>query len=92
MRDTVYRCSSTSFAASSTLGAGAATANATATRNSNLWILYKADLDELVSIHPTIGSPIAESVLNRKASTSQVIHRGITAMSPVKRNRRRVGL
>ena len=39
--------------------------NATAIRNTNLWVLYKADLEELVGRHPAIGSALDQAVASR---------------------------
>jgi len=39
--------------------------NATAIRNTNLWVLYRADLQELVGLHPVIGSALDQAVSAR---------------------------
>lgn len=39
--------------------------DAAATRNTNLWVLYKTDLDELVGLYPTIGSSLNQVVASR---------------------------
>jgi len=41
------------------------TEDATATRNTNLWILYKADLDDLAVHHPAIGKALSQGLANR---------------------------
>nr|HRJ43465.1 cyclic nucleotide-binding domain-containing protein [Caldilineaceae bacterium] len=41
------------------------TDNAVATRNTNLWVLYKTDLDELVGLYPAIGSTLNQVVASR---------------------------
>ena len=44
------------------------TEDATATRNSNLWVLYKADLDALGTQYPAIGTALSQGVALRLAS------------------------
>ncbi|MBI3959416.1 MAG: cyclic nucleotide-binding domain-containing protein [Chloroflexi bacterium] len=39
--------------------------DASATRNTNLWVLYKTDLDELVGLYPSIGSTLNQVVASR---------------------------
>ena len=39
--------------------------NATAIRNTNLWVLYRTDLQELVGLHPAIGSALDQAVSAR---------------------------
>ncbi len=39
--------------------------DASATRNTNLWVLYKADLDELVGLYPAIGTSLNQVVASR---------------------------
>lgn len=39
--------------------------NATANRNTNLWVLYKTDLDELVNSFPAIGTALGQAVASR---------------------------
>ncbi|MCB0062045.1 MAG: cyclic nucleotide-binding domain-containing protein, partial [Caldilineaceae bacterium] len=41
------------------------TEDATATRNTNLWILYKADLDDLTVQHPAIGKALSQGLATR---------------------------
>ncbi len=41
------------------------TEDATATRNTDLWILYKADLDDLAVHHPAIGKALSQGLANR---------------------------
>lgn len=41
------------------------TEDATATRNTNLWILYKADLDDLAVHHPAIGKALSQGLASR---------------------------
>lgn len=43
------------------------TEDATATRNTNLWILYKADLDDLTVQHPAIGKALSQGLASRLA-------------------------
>lgn len=43
------------------------TEDATATRNTNLWVLYKADLDELTNHHPAIGRALSQGIASRLA-------------------------
>ncbi len=45
------------------------TEDATATRNTNLWILYKADLDDLAVHHPAIGKAISQGLATRLSDT-----------------------
>ncbi len=47
--------------------------NATATRNTNLWALYKADLDELVGRYPAIGSALDQAVASRLSSLQEAV-------------------
>ncbi len=49
------------------------TEDATAIRNTNLWVLYKADLDELVALHPTIGAALNQVVAAKLAADVTVI-------------------
>lgn len=44
------------------------TEDATATRNTNLWVLFKADLDELATKHPDIGSALSQGLATRLAA------------------------
>jgi CRP-like cAMP-binding protein len=46
------------------------TEDATATRNSNLWVLYKSDLDALSTQYPAIGKALSHGVATRLASGS----------------------
>ena len=43
------------------------TEDATATRNTNLWILYKADLDDLTVQHPAIAKALSQGLATRLA-------------------------
>ena len=45
--------------------------DATATRNTNLWILNKHELDALASQNPAIGKALSQGVATRLASASQ---------------------
>lgn len=45
--------------------------DATATRNTNLWILNKSDLDALAAQNPAIGKALSQGVATRLASASQ---------------------
>ena len=44
------------------------TEDATATRNSNLWVLYKSDLDALSTQYPAVGKALSQGVATRLAS------------------------
>ncbi len=46
------------------------TEDATATRNTNLWLLAKSDLDELTMHHPAIGKALSQGVAARLTSDS----------------------
>jgi CRP-like cAMP-binding protein len=48
------------------------TEDATATRNTNLWILYKADLDDLSAQHPAIGKALSQGLATRLAEPETV--------------------
>ena len=39
--------------------------NTTALRNTNLWVLYRTDLEELVGRHPAIGSALDQAIASR---------------------------
>ena len=41
------------------------TEDATATRNTNLWALYKSDLDDLAAQYPVIGKALSEAIATR---------------------------
>ncbi|MDQ3249910.1 MAG: cyclic nucleotide-binding domain-containing protein [Chloroflexota bacterium] len=43
--------------------------DATATRNTNLWILYKSDLDDLAVHHPAIGKALSQGLATRLSTT-----------------------
>ncbi len=45
------------------------TEDATATRNSNLWVLYKSDLDALSTQFPAVGKALSQGVATRLASS-----------------------
>lgn len=45
--------------------------DATATRNTNLWVLNKSDLDALAAQNPAIGKALSQGVATRLASASQ---------------------
>ncbi len=47
------------------------TEDATATRNTNLWILYKADLDELTVQHPAIGKALSQGLAAHMAEPEE---------------------
>jgi len=44
------------------------TEDATATRNTNLWVLYKADLDALATQYPAVGKALSQGVATRLSS------------------------
>jgi CRP-like cAMP-binding protein len=48
------------------------TEDATATRNTNLWILYKTDLDELSVQHPAIAKALSQGLATRLAEPEPV--------------------
>nr|HMN30684.1 cyclic nucleotide-binding domain-containing protein [Caldilineaceae bacterium] len=49
------------------------TEDATATRNTNLWVLNKTDLDELTNHHPALGRALSQGVATRLADgTSEI--------------------
>ena len=48
------------------------TEDATATRNTNLWILYKTDLDELSVQHPAIAKALSQGLAARLAEPEPV--------------------
>lgn len=52
------------------------TYDATAIRDTNLWVLYKADLDELVSLYPVIGTNLNQVVASKLAAEETVIEEG----------------
>jgi CRP-like cAMP-binding protein len=52
------------------------TDDATATRNTNLWVLYKTDLDELVGRYPSIGSALNQVVASRLAAQDAALDEG----------------
>jgi CRP-like cAMP-binding protein len=43
------------------------TEDATATRNTNLWVLAKSDVDELTTQHPALGKALSQGVASRLA-------------------------
>lgn len=45
------------------------TEDATATRNSNLWVLYKTDLDALAGQYPAIGKAMSQGVASKLSSS-----------------------
>lgn len=45
--------------------------DATATRNTNLWILYKSDLDELATQHPALGKAMSQGLATKLATEEQ---------------------
>lgn len=47
--------------------------NATAIRNTNLWVLYRADLEELVGRHPAIGSALDQALASRADARQEAI-------------------
>lgn len=47
------------------------TEDATATRNTNLWILYKADLDELTVQHPAIAKALSQGLATHMAEPEE---------------------
>ncbi len=47
--------------------------DASVTRNTNLWVLYKADLDELVGLYPAIGSTLNQVVASRLSSQEESV-------------------
>jgi len=46
------------------------TEDATATRNSNLWILYKRDLDALANQNPPLGKALSNALASRLAASA----------------------
>jgi CRP-like cAMP-binding protein len=52
------------------------TYDATAIRDTNLWVLYKADLDELVSLHPGIGATLNQVVAAKLVAEEEIIEEG----------------
>ncbi len=50
--------------------------NATAIRNTNLWVLYRADLQELVGLHPAIGSALDQAVSARLSARQDSMDEG----------------
>ena len=52
------------------------TNDATAVRDANLWVLYKADLDELVSLYPSIGAALNQVVATQLAMQEEVVEEG----------------
>ncbi|RIK42505.1 MAG: hypothetical protein DCC55_08700 [Chloroflexi bacterium] len=50
------------------------TEDATATRNTNLWVLYKSDLDELTNHHPALGRALSQGVASRLAEGGHEIN------------------
>lgn len=50
--------------------------NATAIRNTNLWVLYRADLQELVGLHPAIGSALDQAVSARISARQDSMDEG----------------
>jgi len=52
------------------------TDDASATRNTNLWVLYKTDLDELVGLYPAIGSTLNQVVASRLLSQEDAVDEG----------------
>lgn len=49
------------------------TDDAATTRNTNLWVLYKTDLDELVGLYPTIGSTLNQVVASRLLAQEEAV-------------------
>ncbi len=47
------------------------TEDATATRNTNLWILYKADLDDLTVQHPAIAKALSQGLATHMAEPEE---------------------
>jgi CRP-like cAMP-binding protein len=45
------------------------TEDATATRNTNLWVLYKPDLDALAAQHPALGKALSQALAARLATS-----------------------
>ncbi|MEZ4636673.1 MAG: cyclic nucleotide-binding domain-containing protein [Caldilineaceae bacterium] len=52
------------------------TNDATAVHDSNLWVLYKADLDELVSLYPSIGQALNQVVASQLSAQEEVVDEG----------------
>ncbi|MBI1295234.1 cyclic nucleotide-binding domain-containing protein [bacterium] len=50
--------------------------DATAVHDTNLWVLYKADLDELVSLYPSIGAALNLVVASQLAAQEEVVDEG----------------
>lgn len=47
--------------------------NATAVRNTNLWVLYRSDLEDLVGQFPAIGAALDQAVASRPSSRRQSV-------------------
>jgi CRP-like cAMP-binding protein len=50
--------------------------DATSLRDTNLWVLYKADLDELVALYPSIGSALNQVVAAKLAADEGTVEEG----------------
>jgi CRP-like cAMP-binding protein len=50
--------------------------DATTLRDTNLWVLYKADLDELVALFPSIGSALNQVVAAKLAADEGALEEG----------------
>ena len=50
--------------------------DASATRNTNLWVLYKTDLDELVGLYPAIGTSLNQVVASRLSAQQNSVDEG----------------
>ena len=46
--------------------------DATATRHTNLWVLYRSDLDTLITQYPAIGTALSQGLATRLATQNQV--------------------
>jgi CRP-like cAMP-binding protein len=57
------------FGEMSVLTSQVRTEDATATRNTNLWVLYKADLDALAAQHPALGKALSQAIATRLATS-----------------------
>lgn len=55
------------------------TENATAIRNTNLWVLYRSDLEELVGRLPDIGEALDQAAGARSDSRPETANGGVTA-------------
>lgn len=62
------------------------TEDAAATRNTNLWVLYKTDLDELVGLYPAIGSTLNQVVASRLSAREEAMDESLYRRFPLLAN------